>query len=75
MARTPYRLLSPHRLMVAARSVGGCPSAMAVLRLAAARTAAGTARSVPGDSVAEILASATERPAMGSPRSCPRATG
>lgn len=36
---------------------------MAVLRLfAAARTAAGTARDlVPGDSVAEILASATER--------------
>jgi molybdopterin converting factor small subunit len=36
---------------------------MAVLRLfAAARTAAGTARdSVPGASVAEILASATER--------------
>lgn len=36
---------------------------MAVLRLfAAARTAAGTARDlVPGDSVAEILASATQR--------------
>ncbi|WP_426574362.1 MoaD/ThiS family protein [Aquihabitans sp. McL0605] len=36
---------------------------MAVLRLfAAARTAAGTARDlVPGDSVADILASATER--------------
>jgi molybdopterin converting factor small subunit len=36
---------------------------MAVLRLfAAARTAAGTARDlVPGESVAEILASATER--------------
>ena len=36
---------------------------MAVLRLfAAARTAAGTARDlVPGDTVAEILASATER--------------
>lgn len=41
----------------------GSSSAMAVLRLfAAARTAAGTARDlVPGDSVAEILASATER--------------
>ena len=41
----------------------GSSSAMAVLRLfAAARTAAGTTRDlVPGDTVAEVLASAIER--------------
>ena len=62
-ATVPEARADPHRWVSARGPPVGSPSAMAVLRLfAAARTAAGTARDlVPGDTVAEILAIATER--------------